>query len=93
MVAQSQSVSPLSWVIAASAEKCWSQLTSATASPQRSSSKCWKKSGITGGSNGLRAAGFIGSRSRRRYVSSRKREILCTTAVPVRSFFRASVTC
>ena len=57
MVAQSQSVSPLSWVIAASAEKCWSKLTSATASPKRSSSKCWKKSGITGGSNGLRAAG------------------------------------
>ena len=44
-------------------------------------------------SNGLRAAGFIGSRSRQRYVSSRKSEILCTTAVPVRSFSPASVTC
>ena len=41
----------------------------------------------------MRAAGFIVSRSRQRYVSSRKKEILFTTAAPVRNFSLASVTC
>jgi len=41
----------------------------------------------------LESRGVIGLRSRRRHVSSRKKEILFTTAAPVRNFFLAFVTC